>query len=203
MTGTSLNYLMWTLNTYPPKPGARIADYGGTENIGDTIVKDSLAAGGQLDYTALDFDNGIDLRLPIKGKKFDYGICMDLLEHCSDPFLVAKNIKNSLKKGAVLMVTAPFVWELHYYPKDYWRFTPQGVEELFNDLYIEVIGLVRDQSPKETLPRHRIVGVFRKIPKVDVPHTDSVYGSGVDFIKDWQITKKTNYETDQRIQANG
>lgn len=188
MTKTSLEYLMWFLNTYPIPPSARIADYGGTENIGDTIVKDSLAAGGQSDYHALDFDNGIDLREPIKGPKFDLGICMDLLEHTSDPLLVARNIKESLNDGALLFVTVPFVWELHYYPKDYWRFTPQGVEQLFNDMYIEVIGLVRDQSPKEDLPRHRIVGVFRNVPKVEIEsRNESVYGSGK-FINDWKTT---------------
>jgi len=169
---------MWALNTFPPPTNARIADYGGTENVGDTIVRDSLAAGGQHNYTALDFDNGIDLRNPIKGKKFDYGLCMDLLEHASNPFTVATNIKNSLKKGGILFVTVPFIWEIHYYPSDYWRFTPQGIEELFSDMYIEVIGLVRDKEPDESVPRHRIVAVFRNQKKLPVPHGETVYGTG-------------------------
>lgn len=169
---------MWFLNTYNESIHGRVGDFGGTENIGDTIIKDSLAAGGVTDYHALDFDSGVDLRLPIKGPKYDVGICMDLLEHTSDPFLVAKNIKNSLKKGGILFVTVPFIWEIHYYPSDYWRFTPQGVEQLFNDMYIEVIGLVRDKSDDESVPRHRIVAVFRNQKKVPVPHAETVYGTG-------------------------
>lgn len=184
MTKTSLEYLIWFLNTYQIPPNSRIADYGGTENVGLTIVKDSLAGGGQHDYHALDFDNGVDLRLPIKGPKFDVGICMDTLEHCSNPFVVAKNIKDSLKKGAILFVTVPFVWELHYYPKDYWRFTPQGVEELFDDMYIEVIGLVRDKMDNEILPRHRIVAVFRKQKKVEVPR---IKGESMNVPSSWGI----------------
>ena len=185
MTEISLEYLMWFLNTYQPKPNARFADYGGTENIACNIVKNSLSAAGQNDYTALDFDNGIDLRKPIKGPKFDVGICMDLLEHTSDPFLVAKNIKNSLAKDALLFVTVPFVWEIHYYPKDYWRFTPQGIEELFSGeemdhpMAIEMIGIVRDKGKNESLPRIRTVAVFRNSKKLKVPRADTPYGTAI------------------------
>lgn len=185
---------MWFLNTYPPSPNAHIADYGGTENVGLTIVKDSLAAGGQYDYHALDLDNGIDLREPIKGKKFDYGICMDLLEHTSNPFLVAENIRKSLAPNAYLFVTVPFIWELHYYPKDYWRFTPQGIEELFNTMAIEVIGLVRDKSPKESVPRHRIVAVFKNAKKTSVPRVETEYGTGVNIPKEFSIDKNGSYK---------
>ena len=184
MTHTSLEYLMWFLNTYPPKAKSRIADYGGTENIGDTIVKDSLADGGQTDYHALDFDNGIDLREPIVGPKFDMGICMDLLEHTSNPFVVAKNIKDSLKRGAYLFVTVPFVWELHYYPKDYWRFTPSGLEELFSDMDVEVLGLVRDAGAGEDVPRTRVVAVFHNVKKKEKVRHDE---SGSIFPNEWKV----------------
>lgn len=197
MTKTSLEYLVWFLNTYKDGIHGRIADFGGTENIGDTVIRDSLAAGGQNDYHALDFDNGIDLREPILpqsgNKKFDVGICMDTLEHCSNPFVVAKNIKDSLKKGALLFVTVPFVWELHYYPKDYWRFTPHGVEELFSTMYIEVIGLVRDKGAGESIPRHRIVAVFRNQKKIDVPHASAEPGTGMNMSDDGRIIYPSVY----------
>ncbi len=186
---------MWFLNTFRENIHGRIGDFGGTENIGSTIVKDALAGGGQEDYHVLDFDNGVDLRKPIlpqyPGGKFDVGICMDLLEHTSNPFLVAKNIKASLKKDGILFVTAPFVWELHYYPKDYWRFTPQGMEELFDDMAIEVIGLVRDKAEDESVPRLRIVAVFRKSKKVPVPRTDTEEGTGMYMPAHlgWQVTE--------------
>lgn len=165
MTKASLEKLMWFLNRYPPPPGARIADYGGTENVGMTVVKDSLAAGGQTDYHMLDLDNGHDLRLPIKGPKFDYGICMDLLEHTTDPFLVAKNIVRSMAKGAYLFVTVPFVWELHYFP-DYWRFTPQGLELVF-PIRIEHMEVIRDKGSGARVNRSRIIAVFQNVKKTN------------------------------------
>jgi hypothetical protein len=184
MTITSLRLLAHFLNTYPQS--GRIADYGGTDTIGAQIVKKMMTLsditveegkkGKEInilingkpkkpvpEYSVLDYDNGVDLLKPIKGKKFDGGICMDLLEHTENPFLVAKNIAGSLKSGALLFVTVPWVWELHYYPKDYWRFAPQGLEQLFKP-YMECITveIIRDASPEEELPRSRLVAIFKK-----------------------------------------
>lgn len=161
MTLNSLNELVRFLNTYQPKPGC-IADYGGTHEIGAGLVKNTLASGGLTDYHALDLDSGVDLLQPIKGKKYDLGLCMDLLEHTTNPFIVAKNIVDSLNKGAYLFVTVPFIWEIHLYPGDYWRFTQQGVVELFKEMELLEISIVRDKTKGESVPRHRVVGVFRK-----------------------------------------
>lgn len=191
MTIISLKLLAHFLNTYPQK--GRIADFGGTDTIGAQIVKQmlglnnvsivqvepepgdlvspigvNLIAEGSLKkvapkYCVLDYDNGVDLMKPVIGKKFDGGICMDLLEHVSNPFVVAKNISNSLKRGAMLFITVPWIWEEHYYPKDYWRFTPQGLETLFPKMKKVTIEIIRDQAPEEELPRARLVGVFKKI----------------------------------------
>lgn len=184
MTLISLQLLAHFLNKF--KPTGKIADYGGTSKIGSNIVKQMVAIedvsvergkpGADLnvevfgssfkknapEYIVLDYDNGIDLMKPIKGKKFDAGISMDLLEHVSNPFIVAKNISDSLKPGALLFITVPFIWELHEYPKDYFRFCPQGLEVLFSDMKAETIEIIRDQVPEETTNRTRLVAVFRK-----------------------------------------
>ena len=183
MTLTSLRSLAWFLSKYQPK--GRVADFGGTEKIGSEIVTQMFGLSditilGEVDrpldivvsglekkveaeYIPLDFDNGVDLRKPIRGKKFDGGICMDLLEHTSNPFLVAENITNSLKKDALLFVTVPWIWEIHYHPKDYWRFAPQGLEELFPKMKKISLEIIRDQSIDEEVPRSRLVAVFKKI----------------------------------------
>ena len=183
MTIQSLRCLGAFLNYY--KPSGRIADYGGTDRIGAPIVKKMLALNNVVvkdddpgvvfnlhiqgvekkvvpQYVVLDYDSGVDLLKPIRGKKFDAGICMDLLEHVSNPFIVAKNISNSLQKNALLFVTAPWIWEIHEYPKDYWRFSPQGIQELFPDMKALHVEIIRDESSDEELPRARIVAIFKK-----------------------------------------
>lgn len=176
MTNTSLNMLHIFLANHQEHffDEMRIADYGGTENINAKLVRDYLANGGLKNYHVLDFDNGIDLREPIKGEKFDLGICMDLLEHVSNPFVVAENIVNSLNSGAFLFVTAPFSWEIHGYPDDFWRFCPSGMCELFKEMEVEGCSVIIDSivpninepvtndPDTPTYPFSRTVGIFRK-----------------------------------------
>ena len=162
MTNKSLEHLTTFLNNYSSEIKSPVADYGGTDNIGAEVVRTMLNNGGIDEYVMLDYDSGIDLLKPIKGRKYPTGICMDLLEHTNNPFIVAKNIKDSLKKGALLFVTVPWIWEFHYEPRDLWRFTPDGLYELFSDMEVVTIYQVRDQADDEELPRERIVGIFRK-----------------------------------------
>ena|SRR3990167_7994356 len=157
----------------------RVADYGGTDNIGGGLVRKLLETGDLKKYFMLDFDNGVDLREPIKGEKFDLGICMDLLEHTSNPFIVSKNIIDSLSPGSLLFVTVPFVWEIHAVPDDFWRFTHHGLMELFKEMEVEkvygVIDPIEDDIKKGEEPVNpvawylpvskpftRIIGIFRK-----------------------------------------
>lgn len=180
MTPFSFEKLTEFLNKYttqfPKNP--HIADYGGA--MFDQQVRDLLANGGFTDYNVLDYETGFDLNKPLKGKKYDLGICMDLLEHCNKPWLVAKTIIDSLIPGAYLFVTAPFIWELHGFPGDYFRFTSDGLISLFEGLEYVEGALHRDiqlkkvngqnveiqfgasMEPDSELPRSRVVMVFRK-----------------------------------------
>lgn len=184
-------------------PEMRIGDYGGTDNIGADIIREMLAEGGLKNYFMLDFDNGIDLRKPVKGKKYDLGLCMDLLEHTSNPFIVAKNIIDSLSPGALLFVTAPFVWELHGYPNDYWRFCPDGLKELFSDPSMDTIIVYTIQDtydpkdvkaeppiPPVTLPWTRVIGVFRK--KINAKRTNLRRRNGNKVGADHKINKQAS-----------
>ena len=64
-------------------------------------------------------------------KRFNTIFCLSVLEHCSNPFMMAENITKLLNRNGVLYVSAPFSWEFHGYPSDYWRFTPEGIRILF------------------------------------------------------------------------
>jgi hypothetical protein len=56
--------------------------------------------------------------------------CRSVLEHSRRPWLLAANMERLLQPGGTIYVTAPFVWRVHAYPSDYWRFTREGVAEL-------------------------------------------------------------------------
>jgi hypothetical protein len=57
--------------------------------------------------------------------------CMSVLEHCKRPWLMAANLEKMLEAAGTIFIAAPFVWKVHGYPDDYWRFTISGVKSLF------------------------------------------------------------------------
>ncbi len=60
--------------------------------------------------------------------------CMSVLEHCRRPWRLCENLDLVLAAGGTLFVTVPFVWRVHGYPDDYWRFTISGVKALFSQI---------------------------------------------------------------------
>jgi hypothetical protein len=70
----------------------------------------------------------IKTKLP---SKFNTVICCSVLEHVKDIFRFARNVSSIINTDGVLFLSVPFTWEYHGYPNDYWRFTPSGIEYLF------------------------------------------------------------------------
>ena len=64
-------------------------------------------------------------------KKFNTAICFSVLEHCHNPFKMCENMAWLLNEKGTVFISVPFSWEIHAYPSDYWRFTPEGVKVLF------------------------------------------------------------------------
>jgi len=73
---------------------------------------------------------------------FDTILCIEVLEHVSNPFLAASEIVRTLRPGGRLFLTTPFLTSYHGKGHgssqddfaDYWRFTHQGLEQLFSTL---------------------------------------------------------------------
>lgn len=92
--------------------------------------------------------DGVDLvwdlenPLPKQYYNFSHVECCSVLEHARRPWLVAKNIENSLRNGGTLFVSVPFVWRIHAYPNDYFRFTPEGLKSLFEKITFSEIRMI-------------------------------------------------------------
>lgn len=101
--------------------------------------------------------------------RFDHVECRSVLEHSRRPWLLARNIELLMSPGATLDLTVPFVWRVHAYPSDYWRFTVEAVRELFPS--IEWKGLM--YASQETLwksgkmPKH-VVDKTVYFPRTEV-----------------------------------
>lgn len=75
-----------------------------------------------------------DLTAPLPAEMlgtFTHAECTSVLEHCNKPWLLANNLEEALCSGGTLLFSVPFAWRFHGYPSDYFRFTAEGVRELF------------------------------------------------------------------------
>ena len=117
-----------------PKPGRTLIVgsrvYGNKEDrrkrYPDAIGVD-MQAGEGVDFVA-------DLESDSIACGYAHIECMSVLEHCKRPWLMASNMQAILESGGTIFVTVPFIWRVHGYPDDYWRFTISGVKALFTEI---------------------------------------------------------------------
>lgn len=63
--------------------------------------------------------------LPFKPGSFDAVICAELLEHVRDPLSVLREVYRVLRSQGVVLISAPFLYQIHGDPSDYGRYTDQ------------------------------------------------------------------------------
>jgi SAM-dependent methyltransferase len=88
--------------------------------------------------------------IPFVDSTFDYVWCNAVLEHVRKPWIVADEIVRVLKPGGVAVIQVPFLENVHGWPDDYYRFTPNGLRTLFEDLDEVAAGV--SAGPGQVLP---------------------------------------------------
>jgi SAM-dependent methyltransferase len=69
--------------------------------------------------------------LPFGKDNFHAIVCQAVLEHTRRPELVVEEIHRVLKKGGLLYAEVPFLQGYHPAPRDFYRYTLEGIDELF------------------------------------------------------------------------
>jgi len=105
-----------------------------------------IAAGFEpsLEYGRYNCDRHEDVEaMSFESGALDAVICLEVLEHVRHPWVAAAELLRVLRPGGHLLVSVPFLFPFHgksgrsarhdEYP-DFWRFTHQGLDELFRDL---------------------------------------------------------------------
>jgi SAM-dependent methyltransferase len=70
-------------------------------------------------------------------------ICLETLEHVSDPPAACRELARVVGDGGVLIVTAPTLLGIHAYPGDYFRFMPDSFRAMldgFDDVWVHGLG---------------------------------------------------------------
>lgn len=80
-------------------------------------------------------------KIPFADAAFDNAICIEVLEHATDPELLLREIARILKNQGTLLLTVPWSARRHHIPHDYHRFTRERLGALlehsgFSDVQI-------------------------------------------------------------------
>lgn len=134
----NLTHLQATLKPSGPRAlviGSKV--YDGTEKDDRRLFYEN-GVGIDLEMgVGVDFVHDIT-RSPVKelGKiaQYDHIDCVSMLEHCKKPWLAVENIHQNMRQGASILLSVPFIWRIHAYPDDYFRFSVAGVRELFCEI---------------------------------------------------------------------
>lgn len=127
-------------------------------------------------YVAQDIvpGEGIDIAgdmtaLPVSAETFNAVLCIQVLEHTTDPSAVFRELYRVLRPGGRLFLTTHLVFAPHMEPWDYFRFTNHGLRHLAEAVGFRVVA-IRPQggiwvtlgkliqiAPLELLSKHRFV----------------------------------------------
>ena len=80
-------------------------------------------------------DDSVPVELAKRGP-FDFLLCTEVLEHVANWQAAFANFNQLLAPGGRALLTAPFFYQLHEEPYDFWRPTPHAIEH-----YARVAGL--------------------------------------------------------------
>lgn len=137
-------------------------DYGNTQDLRSVFRDRGEYVGADLE-TGKGVDVAIDLTRPfnevdsiLNGRRFGTIFCLSVLEHCSQPFIMAENMSKLLLPGGKICISVPFAYQFHAYPSDYWRFSHEGVKILFSRL---------DFKPEDCVSTSSRTGDFKTIDK--------------------------------------
>lgn len=107
---------------------------GGAGRVVERFVNLDLFAVPGVDVAA---DAG---HLPFPCEVFDRVECDAVLEHVRNPEMVMREIERVLKPGGYAHLVTPFCHPFHEYPKDYRRFTPDGLKLLAGGMEVVAEG---------------------------------------------------------------
>lgn len=85
---------------------------------------------GNHDYSKITYTCNLD-KIPTEDNRFDTIICIQVLEHTNNPQQVLDELYRVLKPNGQIFLTAPFIYEEHDIPFDFYRYTQYGLRHLF------------------------------------------------------------------------
>ena len=159
-------YLERFLNKHPEIHG--VLEVGSLDVNGS--VRDIFASGTYGDYLGLDMRDGKNVDIVLNAHDiptrwttptFDLVICFDTLEHDDKFWVTVENMRNIVKEGGWLFVSAPSgACPEHDHPHDYWRFMPQSFNLFFEGF--KNVEILKDRDNQNQKVDDEIIGWGQK-----------------------------------------
>ena len=111
--------------------GLRLNVGSGDRRLPAEVINLDLIAGSEVDI------QGDLLYLPIKDESVDTIVCTGVIEHVREPDSAVKEIYRVLKAGGCAFIETPFMQTNHVSPKDFYRWTPDGLRQLLCNFKID------------------------------------------------------------------
>ncbi|MBR9693069.1 class I SAM-dependent methyltransferase [Candidatus Woesearchaeota archaeon] len=130
-----------TFNILKPlfKRKIRILDVGCGDKIYESIFP-------KAEYLGVDNDpnSKADIvcdasKLPYKNGAFDLVICSEVLEHVYNPDKVISELLRVCKKGGQIYLSSPFIYPLHDYTHDFYRYTELFYRKRFKKYHVTAL----------------------------------------------------------------
>jgi SAM-dependent methyltransferase len=97
-----------------------------------------LEPGPGVDHV-VDFTSSEAVRRVFGNRTFDTLLLFNVLEHVYEPLRFLDQALRLLAPGGAFIVSTPLVWELHDFPKDFWRPNPNLYEEYARRNRLQII----------------------------------------------------------------
>lgn len=132
-------------NTIPKYATGAVLDIGCGNKPYESLFQDVSTS-----YTGCDViqssQNKVDViceavNLQFADGSFDTAFSTQVIEHVEDPFKMLSEANRVLRSGGIIIVSAPFCWELHEQPYDFYRYSKYGLKAMFNKHGFEVLEL--------------------------------------------------------------
>ncbi|TXH59108.1 MAG: methyltransferase domain-containing protein [Desulfurellales bacterium] len=131
----------WVAQQLPLIAGPRVIELGSLDVNG--TIRDQVAVLKPTEYVGVDLRGGaeVDVVCDVCSGflrdyygQFDFVISTETLEHVQSWPLFVHEMKRLATPGGHLLLTCRGPgFELHEYPGDYWRFTPDDLQQAFDD----------------------------------------------------------------------
>lgn len=104
-------------------------------------------------FFGLDFRTGpgVDIlgnarKLPFANGSVKTLVALSILEHVSHFWEAVSEIRRVLHPKGIAIISVPFYFHIHCYPGDYWRFTPDAMDILFESFPVKIVGWQGDDK---------------------------------------------------------